>query len=231
MLITAGEDGETLEFYLEGGQGFLIFPERDNQYMADNNDPWIYAWVEFDGMKAREVIAAAGFSFNRPIYISNDVNERERMRDELLYITNHANAQAYELMGHFYLFINALLASSDMRKKSAGGSLREFYVREAVSFIEQHYQEPITVESMATFCNLHRNYLGKIFKELMNETPQSFIIKYRVNKACELMKATNHSIGDISAMVGYPNIFTFSRTFHAYIGMSPRKWREENKLR
>jgi hypothetical protein len=43
-------------------------------------------------------------------------------------------------MGHLYLLMSSLIASSSLRKKVAGSSLRDFYVRESLSFIEQHYR-------------------------------------------------------------------------------------------
>jgi len=65
----------------------------------------------------------------------------------------------------------------------------------------------------------------------MKTAPQDFLIRYRINKACELMKITNHPIGEICAMVGYPNLFNFSRTFKKVVGQSPRDWRTANRLR
>jgi YesN/AraC family two-component response regulator len=188
-------------------------------------------WVEFDGMKAREFVIQSGLTFNNPIYIGKVLDEREKMKNELLYMANHANNPPLELMGHFYLFLSALIDSSSRRRKIAGSSLREFYVHEAVIFMEQHYQDEITVEDIAAFCNLDRSYLGKIFKSELETSPQDFLIRFRMNKACELMKITNHSIGEISVMVGYPNMFNFSRAFKHIIGKSPREWRTENKLR
>lgn len=231
VLHSTNEKGETVEYQLEGGHGFLIWPGQHNTYIADEKNPWIYAWVEFDGMKAREFVIQSGLTFNHPVYTARVLDEREKMKNELLYIVNHANNPPMELMGHFYLFLSALSDSSSLRRKVAGGSLRDFYIHEAFVFIEQNYQNEITVEDMAAFCNLDRSYLGKIFKSELKTSPQDFLIRYRMNKACELMKITNHTIGEISIMVGYQNMFNFSRAFKKIIGQSPRDWRTKNKLR
>jgi YesN/AraC family two-component response regulator len=153
------------------------------------------------------------------------------MKNELLYMANHANNPPLELMGHFYLFLSALVSSSSRRRKIAGESLLDFYIHEAVLFIERNYQNEITVEDIAAFCSLDRSYLGKIFKRELKTSPQDFLIRFRMNKACELMKITKHSIGEISAMVGYQNMFNFSRAFKSVMGKPPREWRNENKLR
>jgi len=231
VLISTNEKGETTEYQLEEGQGFLNWPRHHNTYIANKEIPWTYAWVAFDGMKARESVIQSGLTSNRPVYTARVLDEREKMKNELLYIVNNANNPPMDLIGHFYLFLSALIESSSLRRKVSGGSLREFYIHEAIIFTEQNYQNEITVEDMAAFCNLDRSYLGKIFKSELKTSPQEFLIRYRMNKACELMKITSHTIGEISIMVGYQNMFNFSRAFKKITGQSPRDWRSENKLR
>jgi AraC-like DNA-binding protein len=219
------------EYQLEGGNGFMIWPMQHSFYMADEKSPWTYAWVEFDGFKARELVSQAGLTYNSPIYSSKDDKERALMKDELLAIIESRKDTPLVLMGHMYLFMNALISSSSLRKEVSGGSLRDFYVRESLAFIERHYHEEISVEEIAAFCNIERSYLGKVFKSVLHTSPQDFLIQYRINKSCELMKITDHTITEISRMVGYQNQFNFSRAFKRIVGQSPREWRNGNKLR
>jgi AraC-like DNA-binding protein len=227
--LSTNDKGAEEIYSLEGGQGFLIWPHQQTFYTADEKDPWVYAWVDFDGLKARELVTQAGLTYNNPIYISKNNEEQEKMKNELLTIVNSQNSLPLSTIGHLYLFISALIASSSMRKKVTGSGLRDLYIREALTFIEQHYHENLGVEDIAVFCNLDRSYLGKIFKSVLNSSPQDFLIRYRINKSCELMKITDHTIAEISEMVGYPNQFNFSRVFKKTIGKSPRAWRNRNK--
>jgi AraC-like DNA-binding protein len=219
------------EYQLEGGNGFMIWPMQHTFYMADEKNPWTYAWVEFDGFKARELVSQAGLTYNCPIYSSKDDKERALMKNELLAIIKSRKDTPLVLMGHMYLFMNALISSSSLRKEVIGGRLRDFYVRESLAFIERHYHEEISVEEIAAFCNIARSYLGKVFKSVLHTSPRDFLIQYRINKSCELMKITDHTITEISYMVGYQNQFNFSRAFKRIIGQSPREWRNGNKLR
>jgi AraC-like DNA-binding protein len=230
-LMSTDDSAQTNDYYLKGDQGFLMWPGQNNTYMADEKQPWEYAWIEFDGLRAKELVILSGLLFNSPIYTDQNTKERQRMKDELMYIITHARNAPLELMGHFYLFLSALISSSSLRKTIPEGTLQDFYVREAVSFIEQHYQNNISVEDIASFCNLNRSYLGRIFKTVLQSTPQDFLISYRLKKACELLKITDRPIGEISVMVGYPNQFNFSRAFKQELGKSPQEWRKENRPR
>lgn len=229
-LMSTDDRGTVHEYSLAEGQGFLIWPSQHNFYCADEKDPWVYAWVEFDGLKAKELMIEAGLSFNDPLYVSQDNEEREKMKNEIFQIVNNKDGPALALIGHLYLLMNSLVNSSSNRKKTAGGSLRSFYVRESLSFIDQHYQDDISVEDIASYCNLDRSYLGKVFRSVLNTSPQEFLIRYRINKACELMKITDYTISEISLMVGYQNQFNFSKAFKGLMGKPPRQWRNENKL-
>lgn len=111
-----------------------------------------------------------------------------------------------------------------------GGKLQDFYIREATSFIEQNFQNDISVEDIAAFCNLNRSYFGKIFRDAVGKSPQEFLISYRMTKAAELLKLTELTIKDIGNAVGYPSQLHFSRAFKKTYGISPREWRSENKI-
>jgi AraC-like DNA-binding protein len=230
ILYSDDDRNKTMEYNLEGEQGFMIWPGQRNTYKADESDPWTYMWVEFDGLKAKELVKQSALTFNRPVYSTRNPEEHERMKKELQYIVDHDNSPPIELMGHFYLFINALIGSSAPGVRTSGGGLQFFYVNEAMKYVEQHYQDDITVEDIAAYCNLNRSYLGKVFRTVLKTNLQDFLIRYRINRACELMKISKQPIGEICVMVGYPNLFNFSRAFKRITGQSPSEWRKENKL-
>lgn len=150
------------------------------------------------------------------------------MKEELLYIINHKEESSFHLIGHLYLFMDSLVRSCASDQTSKGNSLRDFYIKEAFSFIEQNFQNNISVEDIASSCGLNRSYFGKIFHENTGKSPQDFLISYRMTKAAELLKLTELSIADIGNAVGYPNQLHFSRAFKNVYGISPRQWRNEN---
>ncbi len=232
MLYADDTSGHTHIYQIKSGQGFMIFPNQINTYIADKDLPWEYTWVEFDGLRVREALSITGLSPDAPVYHARSHDMRETMMQEMLYIARHGDMPPFHLIGHLYLFLDALTRSvSPMGlSTSKGGKLRDFYIREALAFIELNFQNDISVENIADHCGLNRSYFGKIFKGAVGQTPQEFLLNYRMTKAAELLKLSRLSIGDISKAVGYDNQLHFSRAFKNVFGVPPRVWRNQNQI-
>lgn len=217
-------------FHLTSDQGFLIEPGFSNLYFADKEEPWEYIWLEFGGLRAKEFLETAGLSQTSPIYHPDTPEHGRELLNQMFSIVHNPDASPLNQIGHLYLFIDRLISSSTSRKQLQGGRLSEFYVRETISFIEQFYAQNITILDMANRCHLERSYFGKIFKEVVGQSPQEFLIQYRMSKAAEALTLSNKSIGDIGVSVGYQNSLHFSRAFKNVYGMSPREYRQKNKI-
>ncbi|MBD5518082.1 MAG: AraC family transcriptional regulator [Lachnospiraceae bacterium] len=228
-LIADNSKGDSVSYQVMSGQGFMLFPGQVCTYIADYDIPWEYVWIEFDGLRARETVNLAGLSLDQPIYKARYKDIAETMKNEMLYIVNHKEESPFHLIGHLYLFIDSFVRASTSTQIGKGNRLRDFYIKEAFSFIEQNFQNDISVEDIAASCGLNRSYFGKIFHETTGKSPQAFLISYRMTKAAELLKLTELSIADIGNAVGYPNQLHFSRAFKNVYGIPPRQWRNENK--
>lgn len=229
-LMADDSTGTTQTYHVKSGQGFMIFPGQINTYISDTKIPWEYTWIEFDGLRAKETIELSGLSPDQPIYRASSKDLREILKTELLYIANHKEATPFHLIGHLYLAIDALIRSAATMKTSKGSRLQDFYIHEALAYIEQNFQNDISVEDIATVCGLNRSYFGKIFKDGIGKSPQDFLLNYRMIKAAELLKLTRLTIKDIGNAVGYQNQLHFSRAFKNVYGISPREWRNQNQI-
>ncbi|MCQ2492635.1 MAG: AraC family transcriptional regulator [Lachnospiraceae bacterium] len=254
-LIATSLDGVEHTYPVKKNQGFLVCPKQITTYIADEDTPWEYAWVEFDGAKAAEWLNQAGLSADHPVFECSNEEALSLIQSELLSLisgtgfkkpvdtdhfeTHYANVDASVLssnstsmfqVGHFYLFMDQLIHSSIRYNSTSHTNQRDFYIRQAVSYIEQNFSEPITIEDIADFCCLNRSYLGKIFKDSLNKTPQQYLIYYRMKQATQMLKYTSMSVGEIGKAVGYPNQLHFSRAFRNVYQMPPSEWRKANGI-
>lgn len=229
-LMADDSKGNTQTYPVKSMQGFMIFPNQITTYIADKELPWEYVWIEFDGLRVKSLLETAGLTIDSPIYHAGSKELRNEMMNEMLYMTQNRDSSPFHLIGHLYLFLDYLTRSSSSIRLTQGSKLRDFYVHEALSFIENHFHNDISVEDIAAACGLNRSYFGKIFREAVGKSPQEFLLSYRMVKAAELLKLTSLSVGDIGAAVGYTNQLHFSRAFKNIYEISPREWRNRNRI-
>lgn len=221
--------GQTTSFTVESGQGFMIYPDQLNTYVADLDNPWQYVWVEFDGLCVKPTLAGTELSRSCPVYHTNSAALRENMVTEMRYISAHPDTGTLCVTGHLYLFLDYLMRSAKAERLTHLRRMRDYYVRTAISFIESHFQERIRIGELASVCGIDRSYFGKIFHESVGLSPQAFIMNYRMRRAEALLRETDMPIGEIAAAVGYENPLHFSRAFKNARGVSPREWRESQR--
>lgn len=216
------------DYAIDAGHGFLIAPGQITTYRADAKDPWEYTWIEFDGLRVPEALRMAGVSGAEPVYTPASREAGRTLQQQMLYIVDHGTDSPIRLIGQGFILLDLFVTCSASRRTHAEKRLRDFYMKEALSFIEQNYQRDISIEEIAAFCGLNRSYFSKIFCSTMGEPPQAFLLHYRMARAAQLLKESTLPIGEISVMVGYANQLHFSRAFKNVYSLSPRTYRQKH---
>ena len=103
-------------------------------------------------------------------------------------------------------------------------------VDQGLNFIENNYHKIITINDIANHIGISRSYLTSIFKKRLDISPKEYLINFRLNKACGLLKTTNLSVSNIALKVGYNDPLTFSKIFKRSYNVSPSNYRMSNNL-
>lgn len=215
-------------YTLTAGQGFLIVPNVTYSYKADERDPWSYSWVAFDGLQCELYLKRAGFSADHPIF-ECDQNHDARITkcfQEMFLSGKDGVSSDIRLLGLLYCFLAVIIdASSSRNLLKRNDSTKEYYVKQALKYIEIHHSESINIEDLAGELNLNRKYFTRLFKEVVGLSPREYLIRFRMDKACQLMKNQSLRISEISRSVGYPDQLLFSRMFKKIYGLAPSQYR------
>ena len=216
------------EIFVHGGQGFILYPNQISTYFADEEDPWEYVWLEFDGLRANESITLSGMSKDSPVYTPVSEEAGAEICRLMKYIVDHPTDPPMRLISYAMLLLVELVQSSSKRINTGNKRLRDFYLRQAIDYVNANYQNDITIEDIAEASGLNRNYFGRLFKEAMGETPQQFLLHYLMSKAAELLRGSQMTIKDIGISVGYENQLHFSRAFKGIFGTAPSEYRRNH---
>lgn len=99
------------------------------------------------------------------------------------------------------------------------------YVVFVEKYIEQNYHEGIYLEDLAQVAHVTSSYLSTLFKKKTGASFTEHLIKFRLNKAIELMaKPQRLSFKEIAFLVGYPDYAQFNKIFKKYMGTSPSEY-------
>ncbi|MCL6457408.1 MAG: AraC family transcriptional regulator [Gorillibacterium sp.] len=219
-----------LSFSLEAGQGFIIVPGTLVYYEADLTDPWHYVWIGFSGIKADHYLQRASLNAISPIFsYSHNSRLAECMR-EIGSVEHSGGSSELRLTGLLYNLLSILIdCSSEDSPGRTLESTRDEYVRKAIEYVHKNYSRSLRISELASYVGIDRKYLHSIFKQLTHMSPQQFLIRCRLEKACELMRDNDLLIGDIARSVGYEDPLLFSKMFSKVKGLSPKQWKQANK--
>ena len=215
------------EYTIEGGHGFLIAPGQVTTYRADEQEPWEYTWIEFDGLRAHEALNLAGISGQNPVYSPASTKAGQLLQEQMLFLVNHSQDSPMRQIGYGFLFLDQLVQSSASHQAQSPRRLRDFYMKEALSFIEQHYSEDIPLEDIAAAFALTPTYFSNLVKEITGDSFSRNLIEVRMKKARAMLQETDFRIYEIARKTGYEDVKYFNRVFKKENGITPMQFREE----
>ena len=155
-----------------------------------------------------------------------DIFEALKAMQELF----EGNEEGYQLLfrARFFDFLYHMYKSystTALRRTENAASRDLNRVMDVVSWVQQHYREPLSLEDAAAHLSISKEYFCRIFKKYTGQTPMQFIVSLRINNAQLLLETTEYSINQIASIVGYDNQLYFSRLFHKQKGFSPTQYR------
>lgn len=219
-------EGKT--WFLGRGQGFLIYPDSVSQYTADEIDPWTCSWLAFSGSCTESLLAEINLSRDHPVFFAADYSWFETFTDAFDNRYVNSASLAFARQSGLYRFFKELADLATMLERNQSGrpqSQKERYIRQAIGYMHMNFGNRIYVSDIARNVGIDRIYLASLFKETLSMSPQDYLLKYRMEKACELLSDSRLSIADIARSVGYEDPLLFSKMFKRKIGVPPRSFR------
>ncbi|MEV1119374.1 helix-turn-helix transcriptional regulator [Actinosynnema sp. NPDC049800] len=98
-------------------------------------------------------------------------------------------------------------------------------VERAIDTMWNRYHEPLSLDDMADTAILSKFYFSRVFRTLTGTSPGRFLTAVRLTKAKQLLLETSLSVTEISYMVGYNSLGTFTSRFTRSVGVPPARYR------
>lgn len=102
-------------------------------------------------------------------------------------------------------------------------------LKKMLDFITENYSDDIMLVDIAEHCGISPNYCSTLFKRLSNDNFKTFLNRYRIDRACEMLQSNPHiKINDLSSEVGFNSASSFIRVFSKMTGMTPKAYADKS---
>lgn len=128
-----------------------------------------------------------------------------------------------EIFKETYLLLKSNSQDSDEVPQSYYENDR---LKQILSFIQNHYQEKITLEEIAKSVSISKSECSRFFKKVTGESLFNYLILYRINKSIDLIRDTNLSIAEIATSVGFSDQSYYTKCFKEQKKITPKKFKE-----
>jgi len=93
--------------------------------------------------------------------------------------------------------------------------------------MDREYAQPLNVEALARGVNMSAGHLSRAFKAAYGESPYSYLMTRRIERAMTLLRRGDLSVTEVCFEVGCSSLGTFSTRFAELVGVSPSAYRRE----
>lgn len=100
-------------------------------------------------------------------------------------------------------------------------------IKATLKYIEEHYGEPITLQTLADIAGMNTGYFCRVFQAVTRSTPIDYLIDYRIEQAAMMLRTTELSVTEIAMSCGFNDHSYFTRIFKRIKKQTPRAYRNE----
>lgn len=121
-----------------------------------------------------------------------------------------------------------------LRQKEMNGSITaardvQAFCAVVKSYIDTHYKEAITLDTLADVVRQNKFYLVHAFTKAYNLSPIKYLMKRKMDESKYLLAETDTSVADIGAIVGFSSASHFSQAFKRIVGCTPNAYRKQER--
>lgn len=116
----------------------------------------------------------------------------------------------------------------DSRYATQGGMAR-WQILRVTRYVETNLTCRMTVDDIAAQTGFHRSHFSRVFRSVTGESPHSYLVRRRLERAQELMLCTEQTLAQIALDCGMADQAHLTRLFRRHVGETPACWRRRQK--
>lgn len=126
-----------------------------------------------------------------------------------------------ELLFDLYCYSNAPSNESPSEKNSDHERIKLMLL-----YLQENFARPVTVSELAERANICERECLRCFKRMLRMSPIQYLIRYRIARACRLLREDSATVLEIGSRCGFESPSYFTKTFRQIVGCTPTQYRE-----
>ncbi len=213
-------------FSIERGDMFCLFPDVTHDFWEDPDDPYSFYWMRLSGGGCEEFVKHWGMTPEEPVLHTPSPTLAIKAFKAAFDYWGRSERDVFEGMA----LLNHLVAVSRKqppRRTDADRPASEI-VAQANMLMESLLETGLNVTELAGHLGVNRSTLWRVFQKETGRTPIQALNALRLQRARNLLRATDHKIAAIAAMCGFHDEKYFIRIFREHHGRPPGRYRDKN---
>ena len=227
------EDGEG-ELVYEGKKyelrsGDVVFIDCRKAYshstgLNPNTELWSLRWCHFYGPSMPAIYAKYCERGGLPVIRGVDMVQYTSILTDIYTLASSDYIRDMRINGKLNDLLTLLMESSWHREAHTNAP-KKMEISQVKSFLDEHYKEKLSLESVASHFFIDKHYLARLFKEQYGVTLVTYLQQVRITHAKRMLRFTDKSIEEIGLECGIGELNYFSRVFKKLEGVSPSEFR------
>ena len=131
-----------------------------------------------------------------------------------------------ELVSAVFGFLAEEAKAGGAKDMVAGRSWqRAEQLKPALEYIEQHYMQHISLETLANLSGFSPKYFCRYFRGIVQRSPIDYLNYYRVERAAHFLTGEDMNVAEVAALCGYADSSAFIKQFRKYKGTTPKQYK------
>ena len=219
---------EGRQFQLEGGDCFFIDCRALHSYQSDAQDPWELLWIHFNGCTSEEYYKLFTSQL-QPVFHPVSTVKFVSLLQEIMRLNTETYADTEVLTSGLIVNLLTMLLTVNSIAEENDTALQA-KLKTVLAHIDANFTGEIRLDDLAKRFDISKYYLTREFKRAYGETIFQHIIALRINYAKRLLRFTDKSVEEISALCGFNDQSYFSKQFKKAENVTclafRRRWRD-----
>ncbi len=114
-----------------------------------------------------------------------------------------------------------------LQESGSGESGYSVNVKKSIAYLEENFASNITLEEVAQYVEISKSYLSMLFKQETGTNLVTYLNRYRIEKAKEILVSTNFKIYEVAEKVGFCSPYYFSKMFKEITKMQCKEYKDK----